>query len=294
MRVAPPVGSARPRFLIPVFPGTNCEYESARAVERAGGRAEVLVVNALSTEAMRASADRFAERLSASQALLLPGGFSNGDEPDGSGKFIAIFLRSPAVRGAVEALLEARGGLICGICNGFQALVKTGLLPYGRILDPEDPIQEPKGPDKRDRLDRNAPTLTFNTIGRHQSRMVRTRVLSNRSPWLRRVREEDVHTMPISHGEGRFVCEPELLRRLAEAGQVATQYVDPEGRPTMDIRYNPNGSAGAVEGLLSPDGRVFGRMGHAERVGPYLYRNVEGNYGTEMFESAVEFFTGGK
>ena len=298
-RVAPPVRTARPRFLIPVFPGTNCEYESARAVERAGGRAEVLVVNALSTEAMRASADRFAERLSASQALLLPGGFSNGDEPDGSGKFIAIFLRSPAVRAAVEALLRARGGLICGICNGFQALVKTGLLPYGRILDPEDPIKEPKGPgdksdgpDKRDRLDRNAPTLTFNTIGRHQSRMVRTRVLSNRSPWLRRVREGDVHTMPISHGEGRFVCEPELLRRLAEAGQVATQYVDPEGRPTMDIRYNPNGSAGAVEGLLSPDGRVFGRMGHAERVGPYLYRNVEGNYRTEMFESAVDFFKG--
>ena len=299
-RVAPPVGTARPRFLIPVFPGTNCEYESARAVERAGGRAEVLVVNALSTEAMRASADRFAERLSASQALLLPGGFSNGDEPDGSGKFIAIFLRSPAVRAAVEALLEARGGLICGICNGFQALVKTGLLPYGRILDPEDPIEEPKGPAERDKsdgpdkLDRNAPTLTFNTIGRHQSRMVRTRVLSNRSPWLRRSRIGDVRTMPISHGEGRFVCPPELLRRLAEAGQVATQYVDPEGRPTMDIRYNPNGSAGAVEGLLSPDGRVFGRMGHAERVGPYLYRNVEGNYGAEMFESAVEFFMGGK
>ena len=297
-RVAPPVGSARPRFLIPVFPGTNCEYESARAVERAGGRAEVLVVNALSTEAMRASADRFAERLSASQALLLPGGFSNGDEPDGSGKFIAIFLRSPAVRAAVEALLGARGGLICGICNGFQALVKTGLLPYGRILDPEDPIEEPKGPAERDKsdgpdkLDRNAPTLTFNTIGRHQSRMVRTRVLSNRSPWLRRSRIGDVRTMPISHGEGRFVCPPELLRRLAEAGQVATQYVDPEGRPTMDIRYNPNGSAGAVEGLLSPDGRVFGRMGHAERVGPYLYRNVEGNYGAEMFESTVDFFKG--
>ena len=297
-RVARPMGTVRPRFLIPVFPGTNCEYESARAVERAGGRAEVLVVNALSTEAMRASADRFAERLSASQALLLPGGFSNGDEPDGSGKFIAIFLRSPAVRAAVEALLGARGGLICGICNGFQALVKTGLLPYGRILDPEDPIEEPKGPAERDKsdgpdkLDRNAPTLTFNTIGRHQSRMVRTRVLSNRSPWLRRSRIGDVRTMPISHGEGRFVCPPELLRRLAEAGQVATQYVDPEGRPTMDIRYNPNGSAGAVEGLLSPDGRVFGRMGHAERVGPYLYRNVEGNYGAEMFESTVDFFKG--
>ena len=278
---APPTGHAHPRFLIPVFPGTNCEYESARAVERAGGKAEILVVSALSPEAMRASAERFAERLSDAQALLLPGGFSNGDEPDGSGKFIAIFLRSPAVRGAVEALLNARGGLICGICNGFQALVKTGLLPYGRILEPEE-------------LGQNAPTLTFNAIGRHQSRMVQTRVLSNRSPWLRRSRIGDVYTLPISHGEGRFVCEPDLLRRLAEAGQVAAQYVDPEGRPTLDIRYNPNGSAGAVEGLLSPDGRVFGRMGHAERVGPYLYRNVEGNYGTEMFESAVEFFMGGK
>ena len=246
-------------------------------VERAGGRAEILVVSALSPEAMRASAERFAERLSESQALLLPGGFSNGDEPDGSGKFIAIFLRSPAVRGAVEALLNERGGLICGICNGFQALVKTGLLPYGRILEPEE-------------LGQNAPTLTFNAIGRHQSRLVRTRVLSNRSPWLRHARAGDVHTVPISHGEGRFVCSPEQLRRLAEAGQVATQYVNPEGRPTRDIRYNPNGSSGAVEGLLSPDGRVFGRMGHAERVGPYLYRNVEGNYCTGMFESAVDFF----
>ena len=272
-------GHARPRFLIPVFPGTNCEYESARAVERAGGKAEILVVSALSPEAMRASAERFAERLSDAQALLLPGGFSNGDEPDGSGKFIAIFLRSPAVRGAVEALLNARSGLICGICNGFQALVKTGLLPYGRILEPEE-------------LGQNAPTLTFNAIGRHQSRLVRTRVLSNRSPWLRRSRIGDVHTIPISHGEGRFVCEPELLRRLAEAGQVATQYVNPEGEPSLDIRYNPNGSTGAVEGLLSPDGRVFGRMGHAERVGPYLYRNVEGNYRTEMFESAMDFFKG--
>ena len=277
--VALSTGHAHPRFLIPVFPGTNCEYESARAVERAGGRAEILVVSALSSEAMRASAERFAERLSTVQALLLPGGFSNGDEPDGSGKFIAIFLRSPAVRGAVEALLNERGGLICGICNGFQALVKTGLLPWGRILEPEE-------------LGQNAPTLTFNAIGRHQSRLVRTRVLSNRSPWLRRARVGDVHTVPVSHGEGRFVCSPELLARLAEGAQVATQYVDPEGRPTMDIRYNPNGSAAAVEGLLSPDGRVFGRMGHAERVGPYRYRNVDGDYGTGIFESAVEYMRG--
>ena len=174
------------------------------------------------------------------------------------------------------------GGLLCGICNGFQALVKTGLLPYGRIVEPEE-LDEP---------DKNAPTLTFNAIGRHQSRIVRTRVLSNRSPWLRRTRVGDVYSVPISHGEGRFVCSQELLRRLAEAGQVATQYVDPEGRPTMDIRYNPNGSVAAVEGLLSSDGRVFGRMGHAERVGPYLYRNVEGTYAMGMFESAVDYLRG--
>lgn len=277
-----PVGTARPGFLVPVFPGTNCEYETARAVERAGGRAEVTLVNTLSPKAMRASTERFAERLRASQALLIPGGFSNGDEPDGSGKFIAIFLRSPAVRGAVEALLKERGGLICGICNGFQALIRTGLLPYGRIMEPEG-LARPGG---------EAPTLTLNAIGRHQSRMVRVRVLSNRSPWLGRVRVGDVYTVPISHGEGRFVCSPEPLKRLAESGQVATQYVDPEGRPTMDIRHNPNGSDWAVEGLLSPDGRVFGRMGHAERVGPYLYRNVEGVYDMGMFESAVEHLRG--
>ena len=275
----PPHGAARPRFLIPVFPGTNCEYESARAVERAGGEAEVLVVRTLTPEAMKESVDRFAARLGASQALFLPGGFSNGDEPDGSGKFIAIFLRSPAARSAVEGLLEARGGLILGVCNGFQALVRTGLLPFGRIVDPDE-------------LGEGSAVLTFNAIGRHQSKIVRSRVLSNRSPWLSRTRVGDVFAMPVSHGEGRFVCGVSLLHRLAEAGQVATQYVDLQGSPTMDVQYNPNGSLAAVEGLLSPDGRVFGRMGHAERVGDGLYQNAGRTGGTMMFESAMDFLLG--
>ena len=272
-------GAARPRFLIPVFPGTNCEYESARAVERAGGEAEVLVVRTLTPEAMKESVDRFAARLGASQALFLPGGFSNGDEPDGSGKFIAIFLRSPAARSAVEGLLEVRGGLILGVCNGFQALVRTGLLPFGRIVDPDE-------------LGEGSAVLTFNAIGRHQSKIVHSRVLSNRSPWLSRTRVGDVFAMPVSHGEGRFVCGVPLLRRLAEAGQVATQYVDLQGSPTMDVQYNPNGSLAAVEGLLSPDGRIFGRMGHAERVGHGLYQNAGRTGGTMMFESAMDFLMG--
>ena len=274
-----PHGAARPRFLILVFPGTNCEYESARAVERAGGEAEVLVVRTLTPEAMKESMDRFAVRLGASQALFLPGGFSNGDEPDGSGKFIAIFLRSPAARSAVEGLLEVRGGLILGVCNGFQALVRTGLLPFGRIVDPDE-------------LGEGSAVLTFNAIGRHQSKIVRSRVLSNRSPWLSRTRVGDVFAMPVSHGEGRFVCGVALLRRLAEAGQVATQYVDLQGSPTMDVQYNPNGSLAAVEGLLSPDGRIFGRMGHAERVGDGLYQNAGRTGGTMMFESAMDFLLG--
>ena len=272
-------GAARPRFLIPVFPGTNCEYESARAVERAGGEAEVLVVRTLTPEAMKESVDRFAARLGASQALFLPGGFSNGDEPDGSGKFIAIFLRSPAARSAVEGLLEVRGGLILGGCNGFQALVRTGLLPFGRVVDPDE-------------LGEGSAVLTFNAIGRHQSKIVHSRVLSNRSPWLSRTRVGDVFAMPVSHGEGRFVCGVPLLRRLAEAGQVATQYVDLQGSPTMDVQYNPNGSLAAVEGLLSPDGRIFGRMGHAERVGHGLYQNAGRTGGTMMFESAMDFLMG--
>lgn len=273
----PPIGAARPRFLIPVFPGTNCELETARAVERAGGEAEILVVRTTGPDAMMASTERFAERLDASQALLVPGGFSNGDEPDGSGKAIAIFLRGPAARAAVGRLLDERGGLVGGICNGFQALVRTGLIPFGRIVGPEEA---------------GIMALTFNAIGRHQSKMVRVRVACDRSPWLRRTRAGEVYAVPISHGEGRFVCGPDTLDRLARNGQIATQYVGPDGRPTMDVQHAPNGSLAAIEGLTSPDGRVFGRMAHAERVGPGLYKNVGGASGMGMFESAIEFLRG--
>ena len=263
-----------PRFLIPVFPGTNCEYETARAIERAGGRAEIFVVKTLTPELMRESSEQFANALRASQALMLPGGFSNGDEPDGSGKFIAIFLRSPVVREALEELINDREGLVCGICNGFQALVKTGLLPFGRICEPEE----------------LKAALTFNAIGRHQSRIIRSRVITNNSPWLRKYRVGDVLSMPVSHGEGRFVCSEELFCELMRNGQVAGQYADLDGNVSMKISDNPSGSSYAVECLTSPDGRILGRMGHAERVGEGLYVNVPGKYDLRFFEGACEYF----
>ncbi|MDR0897735.1 MAG: phosphoribosylformylglycinamidine synthase [Oscillospiraceae bacterium] len=265
---------AKPRVLIPVFPGTNCEYDSARAFERAGGEAEIFVVQNLSSRAVEQSAARFAERLSQAQILFLPGGFSGGDEPDGSAKFIAAFLRSPRVADALQGLLTQRDGLVGGICNGFQALIKLGLLPFGELRD----------------ADAHAPTLTYNRIGRHQSRLVRTRVASNRSPWLMLSQPGDIHLAPISHGEGRFVCAPDLLNTLAENGQIATQYVDLDGQATMDILCNPNGSAEAVEGLLSADGRVFGRMAHSERSGKYLYKNVPGDGDSPMFRGAICYY----
>ena len=263
-----------PRFLIPVFPGTNCEYETARAIERVGGKAEVFVVRTLTSEEMRDSSERFARALRESEALMLPGGFTSGDEPDGSGKFIAIFLRSPVVREALDDLLERRGGLVCGICNGFQALVKTGLLPYGRVCEPEE----------------LECTLTFNAIGRHQSRIIRSRVITNNSPWLRKYSVGDVLSMPVSHGEGRFVCSEEVFARLMKNGQVAGQYSDTEGRVSMKISDNPSGSSFGVECLTSPDGRILGRMGHAERVGEGLYVNVPGRYDLRFFEGACEYF----
>ena len=266
--------SAEPLFIVPVFTGTNCEYETARAIERSGGKAEIFVVKALTPELMKESAESFAEKLSRAQALVLPGGFSNGDEPDGSGKFIAIFLRSPVVRAALEELLDKRGGLVCGICNGFQALVKTGLLPFGKICGPEDLPS----------------TLTFNKIGRHQSRIIRSRVITNRSAWLRRYSVGEVWSMPISHGEGRFVCSEELFAELMRNGQVAGQYVDLDGRVSMRTSDNPSGSSFAVECLTSPDGRILGRMGHAERVGGGLYRNVPGNYDLRFFAGACDYF----
>ena len=271
---APAIKCAKPRVLIPVFPGTNCEYDSARAMADAGAEPEIMVINNLSSQGIARSVEDFARALGRSQMIFIPGGFSGGDEPDGSGKFITAFFRSAAVKEGVTQLLEKRDGLICGICNGFQALIKLGLVPYGKIID----------------TDESCPTLTFNTIARHQSRIVRVRVASNLSPWLRRTRVGDIYSVPISHGEGRFLASEELVRSLAARGQIATQYVDLEGRASGDVHFNPNGSVFAVEGICSPDGRVFGKMGHAERIGSGLYKNVPGSYHMEMFRSAVEYF----
>ncbi len=273
---APRIRCAKPKVLIPVFPGTNCEYDSARAVEAAGAKAQIMVLRNRSAEDVARSVEAFAEALRTAQAVFIPGGFSGGDEPDGSGKFITAFFRNEAVKEGVTELLEKRDGLMLGICNGFQALIKLGLVPYGRILE----------------ADENAPTLTFNTIGRHQSRLVRTRVASNLSPWLSLMQVGDIVTVPISHGEGRFIADEALIRRLAENGQIATQYVDLEGRASEDIHFNPNGSAYAIEGITSPDGRVYGKMGHAERIGRNLYRNVPGEYDLHLFEAAVRYFKG--
>ena len=273
-RKAPAVKTARPRVLIPVFPGTNCEYDSARAMTDAGAEAQIMVLNNRTADGIARSVESFAQALRDAQMVFIPGGFSGGDEPDGSGKFITAFFRNAAVKEEVTALLERRDGLMCGICNGFQALIKLGLVPYGRIID----------------TDASCPTLTFNTIARHQSRIVRVRVASNRSPWLAATQVGDVYSVPISHGEGRFLADEALIRQLAANGQIATQYVDLDGKATDDIHFNPNGSLFAVEGITSPDGRVFGKMGHAERTGAGLYKNVPGEYDMKMFTSAVRYF----
>ena len=265
---------AKPRVVIPVFPGTNCEYDTARAFERAGAAPEVLVINNLTPAAVAESTERLARAISESQIVMLPGGFSGGDEPDGSAKFITAFFRSPRVTEAVRDLLKNRDGLMLGICNGFQALVKLGLVPYGDIVD----------------ADEESPTLTFNTIGRHQSGLVRTRIASSLSPWLSRCAVGDVHTVAISHGEGRFVASPEHVAALAAAGQVATQYVGIDGVPSMDLSVKPNGSIMAIEGIASPDGRVLGKMGHSERSGAGLYKNVPGDLYQPLFEGGVNYF----
>ena len=265
---------ARPRVLIPVFPGTNCEYDTERAFQLAGAETQTIVVRNLSAKDVQESVEAFAQSLKQAQIVFIPGGFSGGDEPDGSGKFITAFFRNPAIREGVMELLKGRDGLMGGICNGFQALIKLGLVPYGEIREP----------------DAGAPTLTFNVIGRHQSRIVRTRVASTLSPWLMHARVGDVHIAPISHGEGRFIADMETVRALAKAGQIATQYVNAAGEPTMDIDANPNGSVCAIEGITSPDGRVFGRMAHAERTGAQLYRNVPGNQDSGIFRGAVDYF----
>ena len=265
---------ARPRVVIPVFPGTNCEEDTARAVRRAGGIPEIVLIRNLRPELLRRSAETFEAALARSQMLILPGGFSGGDEPEGSAKFIASFFRNPRLTDAVHELLQNRDGLILGICNGFQALVKLGLLPFGRISQ----------------ITEDCPTLTFNQIGRHQSRYVTTRVASTASPWMNGTQVGAMYTVPVSHGEGRFAAGDEVMASLIENGQVATQYVDRDGRPAMDIAVNPNGSRMAVEGLLSPDGRVLGKMAHTERCGSFVAKNISGNLHQPVFESGVAYY----
>ena len=272
--IAPAVKVAKPKVLIPVFPGTNCEYDSARAVERAGAEAEIFVVRNLTADAVAQSVEQFADKLKKAQMVFVPGGFSGGDEPDGSGKFITAFFRNAAVKEGVTDLLDNRDGLMCGICNGFQALIKLGLVPYGKIID----------------TDETCPTLTFNNISRHQSRIVHTRIASTKSPWLSLMNVGDIVNVPISHGEGKFLASPELIAQLAANGQIATQYVNLNGEATTEIEFNPNGSLCAIEGITSPDGRVFGKMGHSERIADGLYRNVPGEYDIRMFEAAVKYF----
>ena len=266
---------AKPRVIIPVFPGNNCEYDSARAFEQAGAVAETFIINNLSPDKVAESTEALVKAINNSQIIMLPGGFSGGDEPDGSAKFITAFFRAPAVTEAVRDLLQNRDGLMLGICNGFQALVKLGLVPYGDIRP----------------MDEECPTLTFNTIGRHQSRLVRTRVASNLSPWMSRCEVGDVHTVPVSHGEGRFVASPELVAKLAASGQIAAQYVDAAGVPSMGLDVNPNGSVLAIESITSPDGRILGKMGHSERRGYGLYHNVPGERYQQLFEGGVSYFT---
>ena len=271
---APAVKSAKPKVLIPVFPGTNCEYDSARAVMNAGAEAEIVVVRNLSADAIARSVEEVAAKIARSQMIFIPGGFSGGDEPDGSAKFITAFFRNPAVKEQVTKLLEDRDGLMLGICNGFQALIKLGLVPYGKIID----------------TDENCPTLTYNTIARHQSKIVRTRVCTNKSPWLAGTEVGQIYNVPISHGEGRFFASEDLAMQLAANGQIATQYVDLDGKPSMDTAFNPNGSLFAIEGITSPDGRVLGKMGHSERWQSGVYQNVPGEYDMKLFQSAVKYF----
>ena len=264
----------KPQVFIPVFPGTNCEYDTARAFERAGAKANILVIKNRSSKDIEDSAKEIVKALSQSQIIAFPGGFSGGDEPDGSGKFIATTFKNPRIAEAVMELLYKRDGLALGICNGFQALIKLGLVPYGDIRE-----QTPQ-----------APTLTFNNISRHVSTMVNIRIATNKSPWLSKVHVDDVFTVPVSHGEGRFVASKEELDKIIKNGQVATQYVDMTRNATMQSPFNPNGSMYAIEGIISPDGRVLGKMGHSERFDKDLYKNVEGNYDMKLFESGVDYF----
>ncbi|MFZ2687102.1 MAG: phosphoribosylformylglycinamidine synthase subunit PurQ, partial [Ruminococcus bromii] len=271
---SPAIKTAKPTVFIPVFPGTNCEVDTARAFEKAGANVEMLIVKNLSSNDIEETIDEMEKLIAKSQMIMLPGGFSGGDEPDGSGKFIATTFRNPRIAEQVNNLLKNRDGLMLGICNGFQALIKLGLVPYGEIRE----------------LKANDPTLTFNTIGRHISHMAYTRVTSVKSPWFANVNAGDVFAVPVSHGEGRFMADVETVKELAKNGQIATQYVDLAGNPSSDIEFNLNGSVCAIEGITSPDGRVLGKMGHSERKGENLYKNVPFAKDQQIFESGVKYF----
>ena len=265
---------AKPTVFIPVFPGTNCEYDSAKAFERAGANVVTKVFKNLNAQDIRDSVDVFAKAIDQAQIIMFPGGFSAGDEPEGSAKFFATAFRNAKIKESVEKLLNERDGLCLGICNGFQALIKLGLVPYGEICE-----------QKAD-----SPTLTYNTIGRHISKMVYTKVMSNKSPWLAQAEVGKIYTNPASHGEGRFVANEEWLQKLFANGQVATCYVNEAGNPTMDEEWNVNGSYMAIEGITSPDGRVLGKMAHSERRGDGVAINIYGEQDLKIFESGVAFF----
>ena len=265
---------AKPRVLIPVFPGTNCEYDMANAFNRYGGDSEIFVIRNLSAQDMEDSVSEFTKHIENSQIIAIPGGFSGGDEPEGSAKFINAFFRNPKIKDAVESMLYARDGLMIGICDGFQALIKLGLVPFGKIVP----------------LTAESPTLTYNTIGRHQSQLTLTRICTNKSPWLSCCNVGDIHNIPISHGEGRFVAPESVIKQLIANGQVATQYVDLSGNPTMDVAFNPNSSMYAIEGIISPDGRVLGKMGHTERLTDNVAKNVSGNKEQLLFKGGVDYF----
>ena len=271
---SPAIKVAKPKVFIPVFPGTNCEVDTARAFEKAGAEVEMLIVKNLTQQGIEETIDKMESIIKTSQMIMLPGGFSGGDEPDGSGKFIATTFRNPRIAEAVSDLLKNRDGLMLGICNGFQALIKLGLVPYGEIRE----------------LSETDPTLTFNTVGRHISHMAYTRVTSVKSPWFSGVNAGDVFAVPVSHGEGRFMADTETVKRLAQNGQIATQYVDLSGKPGESIEFNLNGSVCAIEGITSPDGRILGKMGHSERKGENLYKNVPFEKDQKIFESGVKYF----
>ena len=268
------IAYAKPRVFIPVFPGTNCEYDIARAFEDAGAITNTVVFKNIKPEFILESINMFAKAIEDAQIIAIPGGFSSGDEPDGSGKFISSVFRNAKLKELIHKHLYEKDGLILGICNGFQALVKLGLLPYGEIRE----------------MNSNSPTLTFNQIARHQSMMVRTKVVSKMSPWFSKVELGEEFTIPISHGEERFIVTPEVEKELIENGQIATQYVDFNGNATYDIRFNPNGSIDGIEGITSPDGRILGKMGHSERSYREIEKNIPGRKDQKIFEAGVEYY----